>query len=199
MTPQLRISDRQRGFMKFLESNELLVLLKAAKARSNRDWALLLFTYRHGMRASEITGLKISDVDMKCHTVTFQRVKGSMKSMQPLERLAGQPLLDERTALRLWLAEREDNSDYLFTSQKGGKLSENGFWRLFKVVMADAGLEGRSCHSLKHTRASLMIEGGANALLMRQVLGHPSSTSIWSLHRRAGATAAIQKAFSQVF
>jgi type 1 fimbriae regulatory protein FimB len=163
--------------MKFLESNELIALLKAAKARSNRDWAMLLLTYRHGMRASEICGLKLSDVDMKCHSVTFQRVKGSMKSMQPLERLAGQPLLDERTALRLWLADRQDDSDFLFTSQKGGKLSENGFWRLFKVVLADAGLEGRSCHSLKHTRASLMIQGGANLADVRQMLGHKSLSS----------------------
>src|ERR1700685_313524 len=109
--------------MKFLESNELLALLKAAKARSNRHWAMLLLTYRHGMRASEVCGLKLSDVDIKCHTVTFQRVKGSMRSMQPLERLAGQPLLDERTALRLWLAERHDDSPFLFTSQKGGALT----------------------------------------------------------------------------
>lgn len=163
--------------MKFLESHELLALLRAAKTRSNRDWAMILLTYRHGMRASEVCNLKLGDVDMKCHTVTFQRVKGSMKSMQPLERLAGQPLLDERTALRLWLAERHDDSAYLFTSQKGGKLSENGFWRLFKVVMADAGLKGRSCHSLKHTRASLMIEGGANLAEVRQMLGHKSLSS----------------------
>jgi site-specific recombinase XerD len=163
--------------MQFLESNELLALLKAAKARSNRDWAMILLAYRHGMRASEITGLKRSDIDRKSHSVTFQRVKGSMKSTQPLERLAGQPLLDERAALRLWLAERDDNSDYLFTSQKGGKLTENGFWRLFKVVMADAGLEGRSCHALKHTRASLMIQGGANLAEVRQTLGHVSLSS----------------------
>jgi site-specific recombinase XerD len=163
--------------MKFLESHELLALLKAAKTRSNRDWAMILLTYRHGMRASEVCNLKLADVDMKCHTITFQRVKGSLKSMQPLERLAGQPLLDERAALRLWLVERHDDSDYLFTSQKGGKLSENGFWRLCKVVMADAGLEGRSCHSLKHTRASLMIEGGANLAEVRQMLGHKSLSS----------------------
>src|SRR5207245_9952724 len=128
--------------------------------------------YRHGMRASEVCGLKLSDVDRKCHTITFQRVKGSMKSMQPLERLAGQPLLDERAALRLWLAERRDDSDYLFTSPKGGKLSEHGFWRLFKSVAADAGIEDRSCHSLKHTRASLMIECGAKLADERQMHEH---------------------------
>jgi site-specific recombinase XerD len=187
--------------MQFLESHELLALLKAAKARSNRDWAMLLLTYRHGMRASEVCGLTLADVDMKCHTVTFQRVKGSMKSTQPLERLAGQPLLDERTALRLWLADRRDNSKYLFTSQKGGKLTENGFWRLFKVVLAAAGLEGRSCHSLKHTRASLMIEGGANLADVRQMLGHKSlSSTLRYVHSTdAQAAKAARSAEANVF
>jgi site-specific recombinase XerD len=166
--------------MKFLESTELLALLKAAKARSNRDWAMLLLTYRHGMRASEVCGLKLSDVDLKTQTITFQRAKGSMKSMQPLDKLAGQPLMNERAALRLWLAdraERQDPSDSLFVSQKGGALKPNGFWRLFKSVCADAGINGRSCHSLKHTRASLMIQGGANLSDVRQQLGHVSLSS----------------------
>ena len=187
--------------MKFLESNELLALLKAAKARSNRDWAMILLTYRHGMRASEVCNLTLEDVDMKCHTVTFQRVKGSMKSMQPLERLAGQPLLDERAALRLWLADRSDDSKFLFTSQKGGKLSENGFWRLFKSVAADAGIEDRSCHSLKHTRASLMIEGGANLAEVRQMLGHQSlSSTLRYIHATdAQAAKAARRAEANVF
>jgi site-specific recombinase XerD len=187
--------------MKFLESNELLALLKAAKARNNRDWAMLLLAYRHGMRASELCGLKLSDIDKKSQTVTFQRVKGSMKSVQPLERLAGQPLLDERAALRLWLTERQDESDYLFVSQKGGRLTENGFWRLFKVVAADAGIKDRSCHSLKHTRASLMIEGGANLADVRQMLGHKSlSSTLRYVHSTdAQAAKAARRAEANVF
>src|SRR5580698_5834252 len=102
--------------MKSLESQELIALLKAAKARSNRDWAMLLVAYRHGMRASEVTALKLSDVDIKSQSLTFQRVKGSLRSTQTIERLRGQPLLDERAAIRLWLSERDDDSDYFFTS-----------------------------------------------------------------------------------
>ena len=187
--------------MQFLESIELLALLKAAKARSNRDWAMVLLAYRHGMRASEVCGLELGDVDMKCHTITFQRVKGSMKSMQPLERLAGQPLLDERTALRLWLAERRDDSQFLFTSQKGGALTANGFWRLFKAVAADAGIESRSCHALKHTRASLMIEGGANLADVRQQLGHVSlSSTLRYVHSTdAQAAKAARKSEANIF
>lgn len=56
-------------------------------------------------------------------------------------------------------------------------MTENGFWRMFQAVQADAGLAGRSCHSLKHTRASLMIEGGANLAEVRHWLGHKSLSS----------------------
>ena len=187
--------------MQFLESIELLALLKAAKARSKRDWAMLLLAYRHGMKASEVCGLKLSDVDLKCNTVTFQRAKGSMRSTQPMERLAGQPLLDERAALRLWLAERRDDSQFLFTSQKGGALTANGFWRLFKAVAADAGIESRSCHALKHTRASLMIEGGANLADVRQQLGHVSlSSTLRYVHSTdAQAAKAARKSEANIF
>jgi site-specific recombinase XerD len=187
--------------MQFLESTELLAMLKAAKARSNRDWAMLLLAYRHGMRASEVTDLRLNSVDLKTRSIRFQRVKGSMASMQSLDKLAGQPLLDEPTALRLWLAERQDDSDYLFTSQKGGKLTANGFWRMFKAVAAETGVEGRSCHSLKHTRASLMMAGGAPLSEVRQQLGHRALSStlryIHSTDLQAGIAA--RKAEANVF
>ena len=179
--------------MQFLTEKELLSLLKSAKARSSRDWAMMLLTYRHGLRASEVTGLKLADVDLKCKSVRVHRLKGSMESLQSLDTLAGQPLLDEPAALRAWLADRQDDSDYLFTSQKGGRLTANAFWRLFQVIASDAGIEGRSAHALKHTRASLMIQGGASLADVRQQLGHKSLSStllyVHSTDKQAGLAA----------
>lgn len=187
--------------MEFLEKHELIRLLKTAKERSARDWALLLLTYRHGLRASEVAGLGLADVDMKSRTIHITRLKGSMPSVQSLDRLAGQPLLDEPAALRAWLAEREDDSDWLFTSQKGGKLTANAVWRLFQVNADAAGIEGRSIHDLKHTRASLMIQGGANLADVRQQLGHKALSStllyVHSTDRQAGLAA--RKAEANIF
>jgi type 1 fimbriae regulatory protein FimB len=84
---------------------------------------MILLAYRHGLRASEVCGLKLSDVHLKDQTVRVARLKGSMLTTQPLVPHRGQPLLDELAALRAWLKVRPaDGSDYLFTSQKGGKL-----------------------------------------------------------------------------
>src|SRR6266700_7306145 len=107
----------------YLSTAELLAVLKMARARSTRDWAMILIAYRHGLRASEVCGLKISDVDLKDQSVRVARLKGSMLTTQPLYSHRGVPLLDELGAMRAWMRDREaDGSDFLFTSQKGGKL-----------------------------------------------------------------------------
>lgn len=190
--------------MEFLEKHELVDLLKAAKARSNRDWALLLLTYRHGLRASEVADLKLSDVNLKTRTIRVRRVKGSMESVQTLDRLPGHPLFDEPAALRTWLEDRkgyEDHSDYLFVSQKGGALTTNGVWRIFSLTADAAGIKGRSVHDLKHTRASLMIQGGANIADVRQQLGHKALSStllyVHSTDKQAGIAA--RKAEANIF
>ena len=89
-------------------------------------------------------------------------------------------MLDETTALRAWLRERaNDGSDYLFTSQKGGRLDRTQFFRVFQVVAAVAGIpsDKRHPHVLKHSLASHLVAGNVNLALIRQALGHRSITS----------------------
>src|SRR5256884_6422302 len=100
----------------WLTTDELLRLLKAARERSVRDWALLLTGYRHALRAQEVSNLTLNDVDLKTRTIRVRRVKGSLETIQPLEKRAGQPLLDEPKALRLWLMERDRKSTRLNSS-----------------------------------------------------------------------------------
>jgi integrase/recombinase XerD len=86
-------------------------------------------------------------------------------------------LLDEMSALRDWLRERQsDGSDYLFTSQKGGKLDRTQFFRVFQAIAKGAALprEKRHPHVLKHTLASHLVAGNVNLALVRQALGHKS-------------------------
>src|SRR5215472_17053413 len=118
--------------MKFLDPKELERLLESARKRSARDWAILLLGYRHGLRAIELSMLKVSDVDLKPNVIRVVRAKGSLEPVQPIDgAVGGQPWLNERKALRLWLAERStgDASDFLFLSQKGGQLTTNALWR----------------------------------------------------------------------
>lgn len=170
----------KRGRMVILTPQEMLDLLKAARKRSTRDWTMILLAYRHGLRASEVCGIKLADVDLKSGSISIRRLKGSLHTIQPLYQHRGQPLLDETAALRAWLRKRSaDGSDYLFTSQKGGKLGRIQFFRNFQTVAASAGLavEKRHPHVLKHSLASHLVAGNANLALIRQALGHRSISS----------------------
>jgi integrase len=167
----------KRGQMTFLTPDEILIALKAARERSTRDWAMILLAYRHGLRASEVCGLKLADIDLKASSISIRRLKGSLLTVQPLYPHRGQPLLDELCSLRAWLRERQfDGSDYLFTSQKGGKLDRTQFFRVFRAVAESTGLPGekRHPHILKHSLASHLVAGNVNLALVRQALGHKS-------------------------
>ena len=158
-----------------LTPDELLAVLKAARSRSARDWAMILLGYRHGLRASEVCSLKLADVDPKADSISIRRLKGSLHTVQPLYRHKGQPLLDEVTALRAWQRERKaDGSDFLFTSQKGGRLHRSQFFRIFQACAEAAGLppQKRHPHALKHSLASHLVAGNVNLALVKQCLGH---------------------------
>jgi len=188
----------KRGRMTILTPPETLALLKAARKRSTRDWAMILLAYRHGLRASEVCGIKLDDVDLKSGSISIRRLKGSLHTIQPIYQHRGQPLLDETAALRAWLRKRSaDGSDYLFLSQKGGKLGRTQFFRNFQIVAESAGLpmEKRHPHVLKHSLASHLVAGNVNLALIRQAL----STMAYIGTSDSQAAEALQNALMSLF
>ncbi len=152
-------------------------MLRAAKARGNREWAMILLAYKHGLRASEVCNLRVEDVDMKNGSIVVERLKGSLRTTQAVTEHRGEPLLNELKALREWLRQRRnDGSDYLFTSQKGGRLDRSQFFRIFRVIASEAGLaaEKQHPHVLKHSIASHLVLANVNLALVKQQLGHKS-------------------------
>jgi type 1 fimbriae regulatory protein FimB len=140
----------------------------------------VLLAYRHGLRASEVCGLHISDVNLRDAALTIQRLKGSLRTVQPLYSHRGQPLPDELVAVRVWLKARPSHgSDYLFTSQKGGRLDRTQFFRIFQAITKATGLlaEKRHPHVLKHSLASHLVASNVNLALVKQALGHRSISS----------------------
>lgn len=174
-TPKVR---RQTGLsMIHLEPDEVLSVLRKAKARGAREWAMILVAYKHGMRASEVCNLRLDDIDMKNGSIVVERLKGSLCTTQAVTEHRGEPLLNELKALRQWLRQRpHDGSDYLFTSQKGGRLDRSQFFRLFRTIADQAGMpaEKQHPHVLKHSIASHLVSANVNLALVKQQLGHKS-------------------------
>lgn len=173
-------SNRHDMPMLHLEPSEVIAVLRAAKAKGCREWAMILIAYKHGMRASEVCNLRVDDLDLKNGSVVIERLKGSLRTTQAVTEHRGEPLLNEHRALREWLRKRrEDGSDYLFTSQKGGRLDRTQFFRLFKMIATGAGLPAgkRHPHALKHSLASHLVSANVNLALVKQQLGHKSISS----------------------
>lgn len=106
--------------LKHLSEDELLDVFETAPRRSTRDHALLIVCYQHALRASELISLKLGDIDWRNMEITIQRLKGSLRTTQPLFRMRGRPCMDEVSALRFWLNERpkDTGSDLVFLSRK---------------------------------------------------------------------------------
>jgi site-specific recombinase XerD len=94
-----------------------------------------------------------------------------------------------------------DASDYLFLSQKGGRLTTNALWRLFATVAVEAGISGHSLHSLKHTRCSTLLQGGATVAETQLAVGHRAlSSTLRYLHATPDQAAqAARRAEANVF
>jgi type 1 fimbriae regulatory protein FimB len=141
---------------------------------------MIVLAYKHGLRASEVCNLRLGDVDLKNGNIVVERLKGSLRTGQAVTEHRGEPLLNELKALREWLRHRgHDRSDFLFVSQKGGRLHRSQFFRLFRSVAAMAGLppEKRHPHALMHSIASHLLSANVNLALVKQQLGHKSIVS----------------------
>ena len=162
----------------FMSPDEVRAVLKIARQRRTRDWCMILIAYRHGLRTEEVCGLKLGDV--KDGVLSVQRLKGSLKTDQPLRHHHGDTPLDEIVALRTWLNERAyDGSDVLFRSRKGGALDRTQFFRIFQAIAKAAGLPASKRHPriLKYTLASHLLASNVGLTQVTQILGHRSILS----------------------
>ncbi len=193
---------RYSYIMKSLTTSEVHKILKIA-SESKRNHAMILLAYQHGMRASEVCELKLSDVDFKNEKITIVRKKGSLETTQALNNVAGQPLLSALRVLKAWREERSDASQSFFTSQKGGKLTRVQFYRIFNDVAERAGLpaDRRHPHCLKHALGYALVANGAQMAVIKQALGHKSmqSTSVYTTATDEMADKARQSAMANLF
>ena len=191
--------------MKSLSTKQVLQILKVA-SESSRNHAMILLAFHHGMRASEVCNLKLKDVDLKNGRITIRRLKGSLETTQSMSNITGQPLLSELRVLKAWLVERgerNDKSDYIFVSQKGGRIDRTQFFRIFQTTGEKAGIpkDLRHPHCLKHSLGFTLVEAGVHMAVIKQALGHKSmqSTSVYTTATDAQADKARQSAMSNLF
>lgn len=177
--------------MEALSKDEIHAVLKAAKASRDRDWLMILLGYWHGLRASEVVGLTAGCL---CDGhVTVARLKGSLKTTQPLISHAD-PLLDELNGVI-------EFTRGMHANQKLFPISRVQFFRLFRQYAIAAGIAKRKAHPhiLKHSIAMQSIKN-AGIENVRQYLGHKSMSSTGAYLKKddAEASAAVRAALSGI-
>ena len=137
-----------------------------------RDRALLETDYSTGMRVSELCGLTLERIDTEQRLVRI-RGKGGRERIVPVGRRAFE-------ALGRYLAESRPSllrtpTPYVFLNYRGGRLSRVSFWKMLKKYAVEAGLPAETTpHTLRHSFATHLIEGGADLRAVQELLGHAS-------------------------
>jgi len=136
-----------------------------------RDTALLEFAYASGTRVSEITGVRTRDVDLEAG---LARVfgKGAKERLVPVGRAAARAIRVYLRELRPRL-EKGEGEGRLFLNARGGPLSRMGVWKILRRRCEAAGIRRRvSPHTLRHSFATHLLEGGADLASVQELLGH---------------------------
>jgi integrase/recombinase XerD len=153
------------------EVKRLLDTPDMTKPAGFRDAAMLEMLYAAGLRVSELIGLKLLDVNLEAG---FVRVfgKGSRERVVPIGRYAREKIEAYLASSRPQLLRRA-TSAYLFVARAGKPMTRQGFWKLLKKYARQAGiLKNVTPHSLRHSFASHLLEGGADLRTVQIMLGH---------------------------
>ena len=189
-------------FDKFMSEDEVKALRKTleaaviiAKSKAHqgpvRDQCIIALALGTGLRVSEITALKIEDIDLKRggNTLIVRHGKGDklrqVKFSSSLKILI-QDYLDYRTS----------DSPYLFASERQDHMFPTAIQKVFKKWAKKAGLPTRySIHSCRHYYASALLRVSKNLRLVQQQLGHssPQTTTVYAFALDEEITEAVEK------
>ncbi len=148
-----------------------------------RDRALLEFLYGTGARISEATGLDIDELELGPDPVVRLIGKGSKHRVVPVGSYAVRALQAYLVRARPALAAasgRTSASPAVFLNARGGRLTRQGAWGVLHAAAGRAGLDsktGVSPHTLRHSFATHMLDGGADIRVVQELLGHASVTT----------------------
>ena len=155
-------------------------LLDAAGPRDQplcaRGRALLELLYGSGARISEAVGLDVDDADLDEGVVRLSG-KGGKERIVPLGRYAREAIGAYLVRARPALAAAGRGTHALFLNARGGRLTRQGAWGVLHAAALRAGLDDVTPHTLRHSFATHLLDGGADVRVVQELLGHASVTT----------------------
>jgi integrase len=162
------VDSRAKDYLTEAEAKRFLEAARQGR-HGTRDYLMMLMAYRHGLRVTELTGLKVKDLDLATARLYVRRNKGSLSTHQPIDG-------DELRAVRAWLREREQRPDarlpYLFLSERG-PFTRQAVNYLAAAIGQRAGLPFPvHPRMLRHACGYYLANRGLDTRLIQDYLGH---------------------------
>ena len=153
--------------------NELLNSLPVSNNKEIRDKAILELMYSSGLRVSEVSNLKIQDIRSNKSIKVLG--KGSKERILPITERAFE-CINNYIMVSREIFTNEKSGQFLFLGIRGGKLSDREIRRIVKLRV------GTFPHSIRHTFATHLLDGGADLRIVQELLGHndPNTTQIYT-------------------
>lgn len=148
-----------------------------SKPEGERNRAMLETLYSCGLRVSELTNLKISDLFFE---EGFIRVigKGNKQRFVPINLNTIKIIDSYKKESRSKIAAKKNFEDIVFLNRRGSQLSRNMVFIILKKLVSEAGIEKNvSPHTFRHSFATHLLENGADLRAIQQMLGHESITT----------------------
>ncbi|MCM2283239.1 MAG: site-specific tyrosine recombinase XerD [Desulfobacula sp.] len=168
-------------FMTIQEVSDLLDVPDICKPRELRNAAMMEIMYGSGLRVSELISLKLQDINLDANVVRVMG-KGSKERMVPFGSQAG-------NITQKWIKQGRPallngiSTPYLFFARGGKPMTRQGFWKMLKKYGVLAKLSKNiTPHTLRHSFATHLLEGGADLRSVQTLLGHSdiSTTQIYT-------------------
>jgi integrase/recombinase XerD len=173
-----RIGSRLPKAISTQDVTRLLNSLKGDNPSNLRDRAILEFMYATGARISEVVDLDVDDLDLTDNIVVLTG-KGNKQRVVPLGSYATKSLEDYLVRGRPALIgiKVESGTSAVFRNVRGGRLSRQSAWNIMGNAAKLAKLENVTPHTLRHSFATHLLEGGADIRIVQELLGHSSVTT----------------------
>ncbi len=167
------VKNNQKIDLKFAKRNQKLPVVLArdevsriiASAKNNKHRLMIALAYGAGLRVSEVVDLKIKDVNLDELMIHIKQAKGKKDRITVFpEKLKA----DVASLINL-----RDKDDYVFASERGGKLTTRTAQIIFEKALAISGIgKDATFHSLRHSFATHLLENGVDVRYVQELLGH---------------------------
>lgn len=158
------------------EIDSIIACIDLSTRFGHRNKAIIETLYGSGVRVSELTGLRLSNIYAEEGYMQVEG-KGNKQRLVPLSPVALQQIylwLDDRKLLNI----KKGNEDFLFLNNRGARLTRAMIFEIVKQLSSQAGIEKQvSPHTFRHSFATHLLENGANLRVIQQLLGHESITT----------------------